>query len=212
MKKLVTLLMVLALPSVAFGAASLSLLSGGVNEITVDPGQIFNLEVRVWADTTFNTLGAKLVASSNGAFSVVSAGDDNFGANFPSSTSANFFNEDNFLPPDDGGYLTFPVLLGTADTYVSPMIPDVGFSRTGTTNISFSTARTVLSIPVTVVGGAGTTVILSNPNADFVRVQDGQPVGLDNVTKDVLTVHITPEPATMLLLAGALPFLRRRSA
>ncbi len=40
----------------------------------------------------------------------------------------------------------------------------------------------------------------------------GASVQLDTTLAGGVTVTVTPEPATMLLLAGALPFLRRRSA
>jgi len=209
MKKLLVLF--LALPAIAYGSATLNLNVAGVDNVTVNPGDTFDLQMFIQtspASQLVAGVGAQLNASANGVFSVA-ADSWTWATSIDSISTKIFFNIGDFADP---------IALGTQEFYDGNVsYPNIGFYKTSTTapnyaTTIFSNGLIALTLPVTVAADAkGGAYTLSIPSRDIGYISGTDSIVVATSGHD-LTVNVTPEPTTMLLLALALPFLRRRSA
>jgi len=205
MKKLIVLIAMMALPSVAFASASLDLQEGGDNAVSVAPGGTFTLDVYLDANEGWLTMGGILDASANNTFQLAATGDWAPNAAVVPGVAPNTGSA-TFTPGSSFYFGDYDYYDGTLGFY-----PDIGFQKTtvGDYPSNGFWPKTVLSILVTVAGDAEPgEYTMSLESRDFFNSASGYIAGGGND----LAITITPEPATMLLLAGALPFLRRRTA
>jgi len=236
MKRLIAIVLLLALPAVAVAADSVSLLVGGSNSITVTRGQLITMDVSVVGTTAFYSLDSQITASADDIFSVQASwnpqkfgsgteedpyvgGIDNgwtwlvtqIGTSTAGGVVPYWFDEPSFDPANEEP-LPLPVQLGTQSFYDNISVyPNAGFYRASTA-ANFPTtgwARNMLEIPVTVALDAANGIYTLSPGSKFTNIGG---INLTGTSGNDLTIDIVPEPATMLLLAGVVPFLRRRRA
>ena len=199
MKWFMAIAAVLALPAMAFGAASFSLTSGGASAITIAPNDSFDVNVTINYSspvTGITGFDAGLSASTDNIFQCTARSWVLTKASSTRSdswfTSAAYYN----------------------DVYVNPVAnQNIG----GIRSIGAWTDPSPLDCEnLSLYNAIGTpgvyTLTLVSPGAAGLNILDGQSPAqkIDGVTSSTLQVTITPEPASMLLLVGALPFLRRR--
>jgi hypothetical protein len=213
MKKSMFLVALLAIPAVAFaGTATMALkMSDGSTSVTVAPGVATNLAV-VWTLDAYNdtaeggygiaNVDAYITASTGNAFKITAGAwglpfsNGNFGGGVTGTL--------NPLSPQLGGLAANPAFddPGGFGNYAAPgngALPWTLRTLTIQLQSGFAIANTVYTLTI--------------PGA-FAGTNDsgGLPITLDTTNNGGITVTVTPEPATMLLLAAAVPFLRRRSA
>lgn len=205
MKKLTFVLVLLALPAMAFAqSATMSLkMADGTSAVTL-PETGGSIQIKIFLDSATGvpegiaSIDGTIVASQSGIFTGTAR---TFGApfingNFPTATNMNGAwnpNSPNFGAvatagsSNEGNYLvdgTDGALPWTIETVTVTVAPTPGVYTLALSSLSFAATT----------DGAGTGIQLPTSL--------GSPI----------TVTVTPEPATMLLLTLALPFLRRRSA
>ena len=191
---------VLTLPALAFGNASFTLTSGGNSAITIDPNDSFVVDVAIVMDgtTTTNCQGFDMAL-------IVTDGNDLF-KQTSQSIAIKYFGPTS----DDKSLFTVNPLLKTAalagqnlgGTYTYSAYP--GWSAS-------PLAITAVTVQAQASAVAGTyTVSLDGPGAASLNILDQTGAFAVVGAAPTLSVTITPEPASMLLLVGALPFLRRR--
>jgi len=224
MKKAMFVVALLAIPAVAFaGTATMSLRSSVGNSATVTVAPTGgSLDIVVWIDAVALTgsqsgvsnIDGQLVADQSNVLTItgrswtgmcfrstdtLAATDANIGD--PDFDPSGFFG--NVLAPSSPNF-------GVAAT-VNITLP-ISQTNRGTQNIANGWKAEIITLDVAAAGPAGRTTKLNFSDGAFV----GTTVGLDPeslaTTLHGMTIVQTPEPATMLLLAAALPFLRRRSA
>jgi hypothetical protein len=220
MKKAMCVLALLAIPAVAFaGTATMSLkYSDGTSVKTVDAG--LN---PTWSGTISVSVYIDAYAGAPEAIS-------NFGGSLSSaSTVFSVATGTQRTLTGCGPFVTgdtWGALVGNGLAGAIPSVKDFGAAATtgGGHYTSFGNYGApedgalpwqTQIITVTVTNApAGSTQILKIANGYVGTTEnDGvDPVALDTDFSGNVTLNIIPEPATMLLLAAALPFLRRRSA
>lgn len=212
MKKSMFLVALLVIPAVAFaGTATMSLkLSGGATAITVAPNTpvaltaVWSLDDYAGAPNGIANVDAVLHASANNVFKFGTTarvwGAPFSSGKFDAATPAALNNL--ALNPDSAN-------LGALA--LNPAFDDpMAVGNYTTLNAPLPWTLNTINLIVNAAPGVYTLTI---PGA-FAGTSDdlGAPVALDTALNNGITVTVTPEPATMLLLAAAVPFLRRRSA
>jgi hypothetical protein len=199
MKKLIAIVLLLAIPAIAYGQTSISLLNGGNASLDVavtDLPTTMTLDVVVvLTDTDNSAVSGGLDGTSLITVSAISLGS-------PQSAWSRFdaYNATNIVGSD------------LSQNY------DFGAVTSGTNVLGSGTttwATITLNLPDTLVAGESYPIglVVSKPGGSMLSW--ASKTSLDEMPYDAengFTLNITPEPATMLLLAGALPFLRRRTA
>ena len=217
MMKILVIMSLLVVPAAVYGAGSLSLLdSTGASSLSVEDVTLpIALSMKVDIATGYNDISSVsfgligntgLSVSATPAFqpnySTWAVGNRFFGAVFPAGgynlTASGGFGS---------GALDFGNFNGGGGTEV---VAGDGTVETFTLNIPSGLALGdyVIGFASSDQGEEGTIVAwsaLNSPPGAAGELQE-----FENLNGFTLT--ITPEPATMLLLAGALPFLRRRTA
>ena len=201
MKWIMAMGAVLAIPALAYGAASFTLTAGGsgtagATAVTIDPGDSFSIDLGITQEDAYGVagFGGALQASANGQFYItgrswlVSNADEN------TATSV-LLNDTNKWLADD----PFPGQNVGAIEEVTGYWPAGDFPQVMETFIIQTNSDP--GVYTITIGDAGGGILIAD--------------GMGEVEQTPLTigsyqVTITPEPASMLLLAGALPFLRRR--
>jgi MYXO-CTERM domain-containing protein len=188
MRKLVLALAILALPGLAMAQPNLDATQGGLTAISVPIGAPITVDVDLGAATTVNSgLQYNLTVdagASDALFTVQSVTDMSPGTVLPVG---------GFV----AGTLVAPINLGasnpTAEGYfnIAPYGPGLPIAQWVLTCAAVGVYTIQADTPMNASNGA-----------------DGIPwtTGMGKA----LVVTVTPEPATALLLLGALPFLRRR--
>lgn len=216
MKKLIAIVLLLALPAMAYGAATISLLSGGSASKDIDVANLpttMTLDIVVNFSTSDNysidggLSGSNLITITARSWNAVITNVDNPWKK--QRTDAQFLTHN----------LSENLDFGAEQQNGSP--GDIGsqyFLGSGASTLVTLT----LSLPGTLVKGASYPIgiVDGKPFGEFngtgywAAFESGGGTGnpTDWDTINGFTLNITPEPATMLLLAGALPFLRRRTA
>jgi len=205
MRKLISLVLILALPTMAFAATDIAAQSGGLASLEFvvgSPPATIPLELVVTTDL-----------AGPGAAGVWASGGGLMG---PAGLTATL-----------GSYRTGWAVIGTPWPAGSAMdgVKDWG-AMDGDGNFANAVSGGSATVATFTVGGVdalpvGDYMIAVSDSVDGGAISgtgywftgDGSmPMAFD--ASNALTIKIVPipEPATMLLLAGALPFLRRRSA
>jgi hypothetical protein len=201
MRKLISLVLILAMPAMVFGATGYSVLVGGAAAASYNVGEVpdamvFDVNLTLDQAGTFGFFGAL-----DGPQGTITS--RTYNAVITGSPS-----KWNFTTNDDAAYLAKPL----------SALLDFGAIEAGGTGAELPVGTGVLvslgvnglaSLPVGVYNFS--VVSSSDLNAGASWSNTGEPILVDASVPFVLTVK-TPEPASMLLLAAALPFLRRRSA
>ena len=205
MKWIMVMGAVLALSPVAFGAAHFSLATAGgsATAISVLPGTTISVDLNVVADDTIASFSAFLNASATGVI-------DGSTRTWKSPPGDAFFESG----ADDLG--------GGLDT----LSLDIG--GVSNTSADWASSCTIETFSLIVDAGAEnqtlTITVAEDPTLSaYVEYSPGSTegefgdgyeygtvMGGTELTFGSYEVNIIPEPASMLLLAGALPFLRRR--
>ena len=200
MKWIMAMAAVLALPALALGAASFSLEVGGETAIeickTTDPA--FTIDLFVDQDDANGTagFGGALEASTNGVFYVTSKIFQLKGPKYLLTTG--------------------PVFKNDTNKWLSPMTKNFGFmseSANGYFNAGQFPAKAVTmgaKVPADAPNGTYTISIGDPGGGIMISNYDGSGDQTPMDSTATLQVTVVPEPASMLLLVGALPFLRRR--
>ena len=203
MKKLVGILVILALPAMAYAEASTWLSSSGSASKSIDVAALpttMTLDVMVSWTTTDNFS----VSGGVDGPAVITIGARAYGAPF------------NLWVANTADAQYLGTTLAQEMDYGA--LPNAGVQLAGSGTQKFVTLT--LNIPVMAKGAYPMWISDGMPYGQFTGTGfwaamesgggTGDPAEWDHVTG--FTLNITPEPATMLLLAGALPFLRRRTA
>lgn len=192
MKWIMAIAAVLAIPALAFGAASFTITSGGSSAITIAPGASFVVDIGISHDFVgVSGMDMALISSSSGIFS---------------STARTYaITQLQKSVPSD---------LVIFNTTNAPMLTSglngQNLGGTHSTNYWAGSPLDVVDVTVQEVGGIpGTYNITLGPAGTAWTVLD-QYYSIVVPTAGTLSVTVVPEPASMLLLIGALPFLRRR--
>lgn len=199
MRKLISLVMILAMPAMAFGATGYAVQVGGAASAQYDVGSVPD------------SLAMDIILSLDeaGAFGFFGALDGPAGATVTRAFKA---------PVSTWGFF-----VNTAAAYdgqpLSALLDFGAIETAGTAPTLGAGANDLMTLTVSGLAGLGegtynfTVVSSSDLGAGAAWSNTGDPILVDSVVPFVLkVVQPIPEPATMLLLAGALPFLRRRSA
>jgi hypothetical protein len=189
---------VLVLPALAYGGASLTLTVGGsgttgATAITIDPDDSFTLDLGVIHDFSyFAGFNAGLQCDTADVFKALSRTVhlSNWSAN---KTNKNLFTEQPWLKTSALAEQDYGAIHDTSYWSGSPLD-----TQTITLDTEASVTPGVYNITLGSPGLAGLNVM-----DESYTLYAPDSVGTFEVT-------ITPEPASMLLLIGALPFLRRR--
>jgi hypothetical protein len=201
MRKFVLLLAILALPGLAMAQMDVSspddLASDGLADgvITIAPaaGQVITIDVATSAGTTVNsTLQYSLTANAADA-----------GLDYTALAQSPMVPPQYFSLFYFGGVgLWSPSLVGSSMAVVNTTVAE-GY------NVSLASSGLVATWTLTTNASLapGTYVIQADSLVFASNSIDGVPMG---GTGQHLTLNVVPEPATALLLLGALPFLRRR--
>lgn len=212
-KVFVALIAVLALPAVGFGqwGASLDLTSGGSSSIIVDkPGESFSLEVGLSSDQVVGGVQYALdvMRVSGGNANAAFEGSFNGGdlASFGSLFSPPFPVDNNLFALADASskMAAGPVSLAGLD-------PELIF-RGAPGNVGDIDPGvlpgSLLNYTLTALAPGDYTIGITNAILTNSLGQKGS----TQPDFSSLSVHVTPEPASALLLLTAVPFLRRRRA
>ncbi len=201
MKWIVAMVAVLAVPALAFGGASMTLTEHGTSAtaISVAKGGSVVIDLQVDFDDTLGCGGFNLaLREAAGTIFDITA------RNMPLG---------NFMPVDSDGTI-LPVDVDTTTIYNLGGIHDIKYGAWAWTGSDQVFLELTLSVPANAPLGMYTINLgAANPVLPFlISVKDH--TGLADQTP-LTTAGIDifvglPEPASMLLLAGALPFLRRR--
>ena len=202
MKWIMVMGAVLALSPVAFGAASFSLTESGgsATAVNAQAGTTISLDFSMTAASTVKTVSLGLLSSGTGIFEV-SARDWDSALGTPDDDPAF----------EDPGALDSP----TADVGglrdATPLPFPAGPSVLSTFDLDIDSGATLnQTYTITMVGpGSAGSIYVNYEDGTSGDSGGGYDYGT-NVTLGSYEVTIVPEPASMLLLAGALPFLRRR--
>jgi hypothetical protein len=224
MKKLIGIVLVLALPAMAFGATSntISLLSGGVDHLDLASdysAQNVSLDIVVDFSTITNFsvsggLGGPAALSSVGVSNRVYGQFMTDAANLGYAWTKQVVSNTTF----NAGTVGTSVDFGAEQRNGAPgdLAPDSPYLPAGQTTFVTVTLAIPAGIPI---GSYLIDVVDGTPNGAFnghgywASYDETTTQGPEDWTgRNGFTINITPEPATMLLLAGALPFLRRRLA
>ena len=200
MKWIMAMAAVMAVPAMALGAASFSLSVGGATAIEVNPADdpaTFALDLFIDQDDANGTagFGGALEASTNGVFYVTSKAMQLDGPFF---------------------LLTLgPVFKNDTNKWLSPRTANFGAmssSANGYWNAGQFPGKAVtigMAVPAGAPNGVYTISIGDPGGGIYISNYDGEG-SQTPLTTSSLQVTVVPEPASMLLLVGALPFLRRR--
>ena len=201
MKKLIALVLILALPTLAFGATNYAVQVGGASSTTYAAG---SAPASLAMDIVLS-LGPE-AAGTFGFGGALTGPMGNITARTYVGNAANAIWLPNGNPIGPiASKLDFGEVETAAGADLSGTSTVVTLTVTGLPNVvGVYTYVVGDSVDFPPSGGGGTDM-----NTGWWS-NTGVPVATDSVTPFVITV--TPEPATMLLLAGVLPFLRRRSA
>ena len=198
MKWIMAMVAVLALPALAFGAASITLTEhGGTGtSISVAQGGSVWIDVQIDFDDTAGCGGFNfgLREATGGIFDITDR-------NMPLGS----FNA--ISPPPDMPWAVANAFNAT----------NVGGAHTVSAWAHTGSDQVFLELEIT----AGAAATLATYTVDPGRTISAVPTSVsvyqsDGLTQDTpltlagIDITVTPEPASMLLLAGALPFLRRR--
>jgi hypothetical protein len=202
MRKLISLVLILAMPAMAFGATGYAVQVGGAASAEYEVGSVPNsldmdiiLSLDATGDGTFGFFGA-LAGPAN-------------------ATVSRTFN----APVSSWGFI-----INEAPAYNGKPLSELwdfgAIEIAGTVSLLLNAgANDLMTLTVSGLSGLGegtynfTVVSSADQQAGAAWSNTGEPILVDAVVPFVLkVVQPIPEPATMLLLAGALPFLRRRSA
>jgi hypothetical protein len=206
MKKLIPIVLLLALPAMAFGGenSSISLLSGGNASLDValtDLPTTMSLDVVVYFDEDQQTAlggglyGSSLITVTNRSYALPQSG---WAKNDGMGTPALIVGSDLSQSRDWGAQTASNDYINSGTTTFVTLTLDLP------TGLDTGSGYPI-AYPITIVDSERGPLYYTNVGAEG----EGRYFG-DNVAG--FTLNITPEPATMLLLAGALPFLRRRTA
>ena len=205
MKWIMAIGAVLAIPALAFGAASYTLTAGGsgmsgATAVTIDPGDSFSIDLGITQEGTgVAAFDGALTASSNSTFYVT--GRTWFlegGANGENVYTPNWVNDTNkWLETSAHAGQNFgSVKPGSYAYWAASVFPSV---------------TQTIDLDSSAIAEAGTYTISMGSAGGGIQIYDSDGVAKqETLTLGSYQVTITPEPASMLLLAGALPFLRRR--
>ena len=208
MKWIMAMGAVLAIPALAFGAASYTLTAGGsgmggATAVTIDPGDSFSIDLGIIQgdDNGVSAFDAAMQASANSVFFMTARSwvlssdvDENVGP----ATLTNEANKWFQTTPHSGQNVG---AIHKADVDPNGYWPAADFPQVVET-ITVGTLGTVSGGIYTItLGDAGGGIAIYDGMGDYEQLP---------LTIGEYQVTITPEPASMLLLAGAVPFLRRR--
>lgn len=211
MKKL-AILALLVLPAVAFagGNATLSLVANGTTTWAKSstPGTLGTVTVTIKltgydvADYGISNLSGFLDVSQGGIFatSARSFGSPFTGSDFPGATNLTEAIAGLQSTKNWGVAATSEAGSGLNGYYVAPTDGD----------LPWTIETFTVKIPITAVGSW--TMALSTNSYVARSDANGLADKMSTTVSAPLNFTVTPEPATMLLLAAAVPFLRRRSA
>ena len=195
MKWIMAMAAVLAVPALALGAASFALDVGGETAIeickTTDPSFTLSLGITQDDANGCGGFGGALQASANGVFEVTKRIWTIPGPRFDGATNVQM------------------------KGFISPMTKNFGsisMNDNGYWNAAFFPAEVEkfnITIPATTPNGVYTICIGDPGGGIYVMNYDGSG-NQAPLTSNCVEVTVVPEPASMLLLVGALPFLRRR--
>ena len=197
MKWIMVMGAVLALSPAAFGAATFTLTESGGSATAVDaqPGDTISVDLHMTAASAAKVFSLGLLQSNTGIFDVSARTWNSGGA-----------------PVDD------PTFVSSVTSLDSPT-SDAGATAQTTFPAGPSVVETFdLDINGGAANGVYTITMVGPGQAGMIYVQYADGTSGDSMAgydygSDVTlgTFQVTvPEPASMLLLAGALPFLRRR--
>lgn len=222
MKKSAFIVALLAIPAIAFaGTATLQLkLNDGTSAASFDKDTVgAQVTVAIWLnsydDSDVGTWpGGNGVANVDGYIDASASGI----FNIPSAASRTWTGP---FQPSNGDLASASNLSGA----LSPQSKNWGIAATSQFGSgqdgNYTTAdaalpwkiETITMNVVTTTPGVYTLALSTSPQSYVGSSTDtGSSIHLATELLGPVTVTITPEPATMLLLAFALPFLRRRSA
>lgn len=201
MKWIMAMGAVLAIPALAYGAASFTLTAGGsgtagATAVTVDPGDSFGIDLGIVQGDANGTagFGGALQASANDQFYItgrswhIAYADAN-------TTDTTLLNDTNkWLVDDAHPGQNIGAINDETGYWPAGDFPQVVETFTIQTNSD-------PGVYTITIGDAGGGILIS----DGLGEDEQTPLTIGSYQ-----VTITPEPASMLLLAGALPFLRRR--
>jgi len=202
MRKLISLVMILAMPALAFGATGYSVLNSGLASAdyvvgTAPATMDFDVVLSLEATGAYGFYGglngpAGLTITARAFKAPVT------NAIWLANTADAAFIGSNLVAPLD---------LGSTETAVGAEIP------AGNTTVVTLTVSGIGALPI---GDYSLVVGDSDYGAGASWSNTGEPILVTSSAPFALKISappiITPEPATMLLLTVALPFLRRRSA
>ena len=202
MKWIMVMGAVLALSPVAFGAASFSLTESGgsATAVNAQAGTTISVDLHMTAASTVKVFSLGLLGSTSGIFDV----------------SARTWDAALGAPDDDinfvGSALDSPTANAGALREVGKPFP-AGPSVLETIDLdidSGATLNTKYTISMVAPGTGGNIYVSYEDGTSGDSAPGVDACALGDVTLSTYDVTIVPEPASMLLLAGALPFLRRR--
>lgn len=201
MRKLISLVLILAMPAMAFGATGYAVQVGGAASAEYEVGSV--------PDSLAMDIILSLDAAGDGTFGFFGALSGPANATVSRTLKAPVTTW-GFIINNDAAYNGKPL----------SELWDFGAIETaGTMVLLGAGANDLMTLTVSGLAGLGegtynfSVVSSSDQMAGAAWSNTGEPILVDAVVPFVLkVVQPIPEPATMLLLAGALPFLRRRSA
>ena len=201
MKWMMAIGAVLAMPALVFGyvgTANFTLESSGNTSITIDPGDPFSLDIAIDWSGAENIYGddAALTASTSNVFMMTSR---THGSGVSGNITAN---------------RTDAVILSDANKWLktaADATQDLGgeFQSTEWTQNPLQYSTIGIDSADAIAPGVY-TITMGSPGLAGLNVLEGVGLEFMDTSSDTFTVTVTPEPASMLLLVGALPFLRRR--
>lgn len=205
MKKLIALVLILALPSFAFGAGAYSVVeTGGTAAASIAPGTAsLSLDIVLTVDEANIGFGGALEGPAG--VTIVSrtmAAPVSAAEWLQNSTDAQLVGSSLSAKWDFGAVDTVSQSFGPGAVKLVTLVVNPSLLAPGVYQLRVGDST---NLPPSLGGATDNNTGWYAPASLF-----GLPVTADAGAAFTLTV--TPEPVTMLLLAGALPFLRRRSA